>query len=81
VDRVWTLLRLANVREGIDRNSAEVPPQRWFETPGFNNYLTEKPLNREELDRMIEDYYEEWGWDRKTGIPTERALKDLSLTD
>jgi aldehyde:ferredoxin oxidoreductase len=79
VDRVWTLLRMANVREGLDRK-AEALPEKWFEVPGFKDYLTEKPLNRQESEQMIEDYYEEWGWDRKTGIPTAHVLKELGLT-
>jgi len=79
VDRVWTLLRMANVREGLDRK-AEALPEKWFEVPGFKDYLTEKPLNRQDSERMIEDYYEEWGWDRKTGVPTAHVLKELGLT-
>ena len=80
VDRVWTLLRMANVREGLDRK-AEALPEKWFEAPGFKDYLTEKSLNRQESEEMIEDYYEEWGWDRKTGVPTAQVLKELGLTE
>ena len=80
VDRVWTLLRMANVREGLDRK-AEALPEKWFEAPGFKDYVTEKPLSRQESEQMIEDYYEEWGWDRKTGVPTARLLKELGLTE
>jgi aldehyde:ferredoxin oxidoreductase len=79
VDRVWTLLRMVNVREGLDRK-AETLPEKWFEAPGFKDYVTEKPLSRQESEKMIEDYYEEWGWDRKTGIPTAHVLKELGLT-
>ncbi len=78
VDRVWTLLRMANVREGLDRKD-EALPAKWFEAPGFKDYVTETPLTRNDAEQMIEDYYEEWGWDRKTGVPTAEALKELGL--
>jgi aldehyde:ferredoxin oxidoreductase len=80
VDRVWTLLRMANVREGLNRND-ETPPEKWFKTPGFKEYLTEKPMTRSESEQMINDYYHEWGWDPETGIPSEQILKELDLTE
>ncbi len=73
VDRVWTLLRIANVREGLTRDDESIP-QQWFEHPPFNDYLTEKPVKREDLEEMISDYYREWGWDENTGIP--RGIND-----
>ncbi len=79
VDRVWTLLRMANVREGLTRKD-DALPEKWFEEPGFQDYLTGKPARREDLEQMIEDYYDEWGWDAKTGIPTKEVLKKLGLT-
>jgi aldehyde:ferredoxin oxidoreductase len=78
-DRVWTLLRMANLREAWEKRD-EGLPERWFEAPGFKNYVSEEPLSSEEAEHMIENYYEEWGWDRKTGAPTARRLADLGLT-
>ena len=49
------------------------------EAPGFKDYVTENPLSRLDAEKMIEDYYEEWGWDRKTGIPSEKRLKELEI--
>jgi aldehyde:ferredoxin oxidoreductase len=80
VDRVWTLLRMANLREGFAEND-ESPPESWFGTPGFKHYLTDEALAREEAEQMIGDYFEEWGWDRKSGIPSTGLLKELDLTD
>ena len=78
-ERVWTLYRIANLREGLDRKVHEALPEQWFETPGFKEYVTERPLKRLESERMIEDYYLEWGWDRKTGIPTPQVLEELGM--
>jgi aldehyde:ferredoxin oxidoreductase len=70
---------MANLREAWERRD-EGLPERWFEAPGFKNYVSEEPLSPEEAEHMIEDYYEEWGWDRKTGAPTARRLSELGLT-
>ncbi len=78
-DRVWTLLRLANLREGFQREKAEVLPEQWFGPEGFKEYVSERPLTLQETDRMIEEYYLEWGWDRKSGVPTREALEALGL--
>jgi aldehyde:ferredoxin oxidoreductase len=78
VDRAWTLLRMANLREGLDRG-AEALPSRWFQASGFKNYLSDEALTRAEAEQMIEDYYEEWGWDRETGAPSPELLEQLGL--
>ncbi|MGW8323678.1 MAG: aldehyde ferredoxin oxidoreductase C-terminal domain-containing protein, partial [Thermodesulfobacteriota bacterium] len=78
-DRAWTLLRLANLREGFQREREEVLPRKWFGDRGFQDYVSEKPLTVEESEQMIDDYYREWDWDPKTGVPTQRALDRLGL--
>ncbi len=78
VDRSWTLLRMANVREGFGRDYDALPEQ-WFKAPGFKDYCSEQPLTIEEAGAMIEDYYDEQGWDRTTGIPTRARLEELGL--
>jgi aldehyde:ferredoxin oxidoreductase len=80
VDRIWTLLRVANLREDSGR-SEEKLPDRWFEDPGFKNYVTGEPLSRDEVQQMVEDYYEEWGWDRASGVPTAARLEELGLAE
>ena len=78
-DRAWTLLRLANLREGFEREREEVLPRQWFGDRGFQDYVSEEPLSIEEAEKAIDDYYREWDWDPKTGVPTERALERLGL--
>jgi aldehyde:ferredoxin oxidoreductase len=78
-DRAWTLLRLANLREGFQREREEVLPRKWFGDRGFQDYVSEKPLTVEESEQMIDDYYREWDWDPKTGVPTQQALDRLGL--
>jgi aldehyde:ferredoxin oxidoreductase len=77
-DRAWTLLRVINLREGLTRE-ADSPPREWFRGAGFKDYLTDEPVTREMLDRMIDDYYDEQGWDRESGIPTRERLEELGI--
>ena len=79
-DRAWTLLRMANIREGFSRDDT-VPPKEWFNEPVFHDYVTEEPVGPGEVAAMIENYYDEQGWDRHTGIPAPERLVELGLTD
>jgi aldehyde:ferredoxin oxidoreductase len=79
VDRVWTLLRMANLRQGLDAKD-EALPEKWFQAPGFKDYVTESPLERERAEQMIQDYYDEWGWDQRSGAPSAALLAELGLT-
>jgi aldehyde:ferredoxin oxidoreductase len=77
-DRAWTLLRMANIREGVDRKADHIP-ESWYKKEPFRNYTTEEPLALNDYHQMIDSYYEERGWDKKTGIPLEEKLKKLDL--
>jgi len=77
-DRAWTLLCMANVRAGYTRKD-DILPEKWFQDPAFKNYLTGRPLSPDDVERMMDDYYDEQGWDVKTGIPTQERLKELGL--
>ncbi len=81
VDRVWTLYRMANLREGLAPRKDEAPPEQWFGKAGFKTYLTGEPLTRSETELLIKDYYNEWGWDPETGIPPGQQLERLGLTE
>jgi hypothetical protein len=39
------------------------------------------PLTRQDCEKLLDDYYEERGWDVKTGIPREKTLVELGLDD
>jgi aldehyde:ferredoxin oxidoreductase len=71
---------LANIREKVEHRG-EFPPDQWIGESGFKNYVTQKPLTLEEMELMMQDYSEEWGWDRKTGVPTPETLEKLGLMD
>lgn len=84
-ERAWSLWKLINYRAGFDRKDDE-PPRIWFQPlngvtkdyPLMDYYHTTE-LNEKDIDRFLDDYYEEQGWDKRNGIPTPDKLKQLKL--
>lgn len=73
-ERIYTLERLFNVREGFSRKD-DILPKRFLETP-----LQEGPSNNRTvpLEVLLDEYYEVRNWDNN-GIPTDELLEKLSL--
>lgn len=73
------LERAFNVCEGFTRKDDTLPPRV------VNEPIREGPsqgslITREELDEMLDDYYEARGWD-EDGMPTRAKLEELVLKD
>lgn len=87
-DRGWNMLKVLNVREGFGRKDDTVP-EGWFqplrggrgEELLLRDYYNTKLLTREDIETFVEDYYDERGWDKQTGIPTREKLIQLGLQD
>ena len=86
-ERVSNLAKIINARDGFSR-SDDQPPDVWFrpmEAPEgrieMEDYYQTKVLDREDLAKMLNDYYDERGWDITTGQPTEQRLRALGLGD
>lgn len=88
-DRVHTLYKVANVREGYSRKDDQFP-EKWFEPlrrPDrgteltMKDYFETKSITREDTERMLDAYYEEKGWSIETGVPTAKRLRELKLGD
>lgn len=85
--RNWDLLKALNVRLGFSRKD-DVFPARWFEplettdrgTMVLSDYFG-APLSRKDCEKLLDDYYDERGWDIQTGIPTAKTLIDCGLKD
>ena len=89
--RVWgeravNLYKILNVRAGFSRKDDKFP-KRWFE-PVFvegkevmlQDYF-ENPLTSQDCERLLDDYYDERGWNVKKGIPQKDTLERLGLGD
>ena len=84
-ERVWNLWKLINYRAGFDRKDDE-PPEIWFQPLKgvdteyhLKDYFGTTALAREDVDRLLDDYYDERGWDKETSLPTATKLKQLGL--
>jgi aldehyde:ferredoxin oxidoreductase len=80
-ERVWNLTRAVSVREvpGFGRAS-DYPPARLMNDPVPDGPNEGHCLSREELDGLLDEYYDARGWDRQ-GRPTAETLKRLGLED
>ncbi len=79
-ERIYTLTRCFNVREGIRKKDDTLPPRFLYDPlpdgPGKGKVMGEKTFQR-----MLTEYYRLRGWDEETGIPTQETLERLELTD
>jgi len=79
-ERINNVARLFNVREGLGRKDDTLPYKVMHlpvpdEGPSKGAYVSQ-----EELDLLLDDYYEARGWN-KDGIPTIEKLKELGMDD
>jgi aldehyde:ferredoxin oxidoreductase len=79
-DRVYTLERATNIREGETRRDDKLP-WRFMEEPIPDGPSKGKYIPKEMLDKLLDETYEARGWDRDTGLPKQETLKRLGLQD
>ncbi len=78
-ERIYNLERLLAVRDGIGRKDDTLPPRILNETLPRGPSKDIK-LGKENLDRMLDEYYKLRGWD-EGGKPTEAKLKELDILE
>ncbi|MFC6905168.1 aldehyde ferredoxin oxidoreductase family protein [Halalkalicoccus tibetensis] len=76
-ERVWTLTRLFNVREGLDRGADRVPEALAEPVEGGE---ADEAIDPEGFEALLERYYAARGWDER-GRSTEETLARLGLDD
>ncbi len=79
-ERINNAAKLFNIREGLGRKDDTLPYKVMHqpitdEGPSKGAYVTQ-----EELDLLLDDYYEARGW-TKEGVPTVEKLKELGMDD
>ncbi len=83
-ERIWNTGKLLNTREGIDRSDDRLPGQ-WANAIGVeDNPLRDyfgRPVTHAGYEKMLDDYYDEHGWDIARGIPVKSKLIELGLED
>jgi aldehyde:ferredoxin oxidoreductase len=79
-ERIWNLQKAFNQREGADKKD-DMPPWRVLNESikiGDKEY---PPLTEDWANKLLEEYYEERGWNIKEGRLTKEKLQELGLGD
>jgi len=78
-ERIYTIERLFNLREGFSRKDDSLP-ERYFKepTPIGLPIAKGKKIDRKKFSQMLDEYYALHGWD-ENGVPREETLKRLGL--
>jgi aldehyde:ferredoxin oxidoreductase len=79
---IWNLGKLLNTREGIDRSDDKLPGLWAGAMAGghLKDYFG-RSVTADDYETMLDDYYDEHGWDTGKGIPVRNKLIELGLED
>lgn len=77
-ERIWTLTRLFNAREGVDRRADTVPEE--LLGPGPAGDATPRRVDSARFERALDAYYRARGWGPQ-GLPTRETVDRLGLLD
>jgi aldehyde:ferredoxin oxidoreductase len=77
-ERIFTLQRLFNIREGVSRKD-DTWPDRFFEERLPEGPARGAVVSRKTIERVLDEYYDARGWDRGTGYPTPMTLSKLGI--
>jgi aldehyde:ferredoxin oxidoreductase len=77
-ERVNNLAKAFNIQAGFTR-ADDTLPKRLMTEPLKAGGSKGQVTSREDLDKMLDEYYSLRGWDVKTGVPTREKLTDLRL--
>ncbi|MFX1575072.1 MAG: aldehyde ferredoxin oxidoreductase N-terminal domain-containing protein [Promethearchaeota archaeon] len=86
-ERTWNLLKILNMKEGFSRKDDKFP-EAWFKSLKFGksvlpfqDFFGETIITPEIANQLLDDYYDERGWDKKYGTPTKAKIRELNLED
>ncbi|MBN2467342.1 MAG: aldehyde ferredoxin oxidoreductase family protein [Deltaproteobacteria bacterium] len=77
-ERVNNLARAFNVREGFTRKD-DTLPERLMTEPIPDGPSKGQLISKEDLNRMLDEYYTARGWNLTTGAPTRGKLTELGI--
>jgi len=68
------------IHAGFDRKD-DLPHRRFFDEPVLSGPHKGEKLDLEKFNKMLDEFYELHGWDKKTGWQTSKCLKELDMED
>jgi aldehyde:ferredoxin oxidoreductase len=77
-ERIWNLIRLFNLREGMNPADDDLPI-RLFKESFSKGQAKDILIKKEDFEKSLKEYYTMRGWNEK-GIPTSSKLKELGLS-
>jgi aldehyde:ferredoxin oxidoreductase len=77
-ERRINLMRMFNMREGMDRSN-DALPAKFFKPLTGTGPTSGVALDREVIEGALDEYYRLAGWDLETGRPTPETLERLGL--
>lgn len=78
-ERIYTVERMFNLREGFSRKDDTLPERFFKETTTIGLPIVKgKKIGKTKFDRMLDEYYQLHGWG-KDGVPRKQTLKRLDL--
>ncbi len=84
-EMVWNIDKVINAREGFTRSDDRIP-KRWLEPFKAGetklvlmDYYKQKNLTEKDMTKLLDDYYEERGWDKSSGLPSREKLENLGI--
>jgi aldehyde:ferredoxin oxidoreductase len=79
-EKIFTLLKAYTIRCGLTRQDDRLP-DRFYSEPVSDGPAKGMLISKENLDRVLDEYYELRGWDKNSGLPTEQRLAGMGLSD
>jgi aldehyde:ferredoxin oxidoreductase len=77
-ERINNLAKAFNVREGFKRED-DTLPERLMTEPLKAGASKGQVISKEDLKKMLDEYYTARGWDISAGVPTREKLTELGL--
>ena len=79
-ERINTLARLINIREGLSRKDDTLPWKVMNQPIPDDGPVKGAVVTQDELDLILDDYYQARGWNVE-GVPTKAKLQELGMED
>ena len=76
-ERVATMGRLFNLREGLTAADDQLPKRLFSPTP--RGALKDKAIDLNAMNKAVRTFYSLMGWNPETGVPTQEKLEELGI--